>query len=105
MLRDTDYDTSDVDLRVEGKYSIKDPSFWNFIKFFMFKDLAHRTGSQLLDYLALMAEDEVLVTVVDSTVCKLKHLKFNQFKFIKKLTWRLQAPWILTRTLNFDDLI
>ena len=27
MVRDTDYDTSDVDLRVEGKYSIKDPSF------------------------------------------------------------------------------
>ena len=46
----------------------------------------HRTGSQLLDLVALMAEDKVLVTVVDSTVCKLKQLKFNQFKFIKKIT-------------------
>ena len=27
MVRDTDYDIPDVDLRLDGKYLIKDPSF------------------------------------------------------------------------------
>ena len=31
MARDTDYDTPDVDLRVDGKYSIKESNFLNFI--------------------------------------------------------------------------
>ena len=55
---------------------VKHRTDWQ-IKFVNFQNSAPLTGNQLLDLVAIVVEDEVLVVEVDLTVCKVEQLKFN----------------------------